>query len=162
MEYNFKSFFANSQELDYLVLRPLSHMDLNWELSWDQHNEVYKTEGGQFAEVLNKLIVEIAKTNPPIKYHDNEDCLAEYVKSTLNLKIYKERGRWLGTDYETILTQGGFEDLNEENLIHVLAGRIKAAIDRKQNHFDNVEKSHKNIIGFVMSIVIYLRYDLAM
>ena len=52
------------------------------------------------------------------------------MQQSLNLNIYKENGRWNGEDYDAILEQGGFMDLNEKNLVLAAVGRIMTAIDR--------------------------------
>lgn len=152
-----KEFFSNSELLDYLVLRPLSHIKGNWEVSWDEGKQEYETEEESYAKLLNHLIEELSRVNPPSRYHDNEDCLAEYVKSNLNWNIKKIGGRWVGEDYAAILEQGGFDDIDEENLILVSAGRIKAAIDRNQIHFDDMEQSHQKMLADVLAIILYHR-----
>lgn len=153
----FKDFFANSYLLDYMVLRPLSHLNISWELTWDFDNQEYEREEGTFASILNDLITEFSITVTPAKYHDNEDCLAIYVKQSLNWHIFKEKGRWKGFDYDSILEQGGFNDINEINLVQAAIGRIMASIDRGQNHFDDMEESHKRILASIMTIIVYHR-----
>lgn len=130
---------------------------MSWELKWNAEDNEYEREEGTFATLLNELITELSKTVPPTKYHDNEDYLAEYVKQSLNWNIHKEGGRWIGVDYDAILEQGGFKDINEQNLVQAATGRIKAAIDREQNHFDDMEDSHKRMLAAVMTIIIYHR-----
>jgi hypothetical protein len=150
-----KGFFSNSGRLARLVLRPLSHINENWELIWDDEKQEYEPEDESYAELLNQLINELSTLDPPSKYHRNEDCLAEYVKANLNWKLYKNEGRWIGEDYHVILEQGGFHDINLLNLKLAAAGRIKAAIKRKQYHFDEMELSHQNILAKVISIILY-------
>lgn len=157
METKIKDFFAKSNLLDYMVLRPLSHINMSWELTWSSADNEYEREEGTFAPLLNDLIAELSTTVPPAKYHDNEDCLVEYVKQSLNWNIYKHGGRWVGVDYDAILEQGGFKDFNEQNLVQTATGRIKAALDRGQNHFDDMEDSHKRMLAAVMTIIIYHR-----
>jgi hypothetical protein len=152
-----KEFFSNSDLLDYMVLRPLSHINMSWELTWNRFENEYVRGPGTFASLLNDLITEIAFTIPPSKYHNNEDCLAEYVKESLKWNIKKENGKWLGSSYGAILEQGGFKDLNEQNLVQAATGRIKAAIARGQKHFDDMEESHKKMLADVMTIIIYHR-----
>jgi hypothetical protein len=153
-----KEFFSNSDLLDHLVLRPLSHIKANWEITWDRDKQEYETEEESYAELLNLLIEELSHVNPPSRYHENEDCLAEYViSSKLNWNIKKVGGRWVGEDYAFILEQGGFYDIDEENLILATAGRIKAAIDRNQIHFDDMEQSHQKMLADVLAIILYHR-----
>lgn len=152
-----KTFFHNSDLLDRLILRPLSHIKSNWELTWNNKKQKYENEKDSFAQLLNQLVKELGSVNPPARYHDNEDCLAEYVKSNFNWKIKKVTGRWEGEDYAAILENGGFHDSDEENLILAAAGRIKAAINRGQLHFDDMEQSHQKILAEVLAIILYHR-----
>jgi hypothetical protein len=150
-----KEFFRNSALLDCLVLRQLSHIKGNWELIWDRENEEYEPEDNSYAEEINQLIEDLGLVEPPDKYHTNEDGLAEYVIANLNWKINKVNGRWIGADYASILEQGGFHDIDKTNLILAAAGRIKAAMDRNQNHFDDMEEFHQKMLADVIAIILY-------
>lgn len=154
-------FFDNSEFLDYMALRPLSHIRPNWELTWDFDNCKYKDEENSFANKLNLLIDELKVIESPKKYHDNEDFLAEYVKENLKWPITKIGNKWVGEEYVLLLEQGGFGDFNEANLIKAASGRIHAAIKFGQNHFDKMEESHRKILASVISIILYHRdkYD---
>jgi hypothetical protein len=158
---NVKSFFNQSDSLAYLVTRQLSHIRCNWELIWDHEKQEYTPEEDSYAELLNQLIEELNSVNSPSRYHENEDCLAEYVISDLKWNIKKVGGRWVGQDYAAILEQGGFNDINEENLILAAAGRIKAAINRKQLNFDEMETSHQKMLANVLACILYHRTDQA-
>jgi hypothetical protein len=150
-------FFASSNDLDREVLRPLSHIRSNWETTWDRETEAYKEEDESFAGLLNALIAEIDGVRPPARYHDNEDRLAEYVRDRLKWPIYKSGNRWVGADYGSIIQQGGFDDLDEQDLIKAAAGRIRAAIVRGQRHYDQMEDSHRAILATVLSVILYHR-----
>jgi hypothetical protein len=156
---NTRLFFSHSALLGHLVLRQLSHIKDNWELTWDEDKYEYESEEESYAESLNQLIEEISCAHVPSRYHDNEDCLAEYVRSKLNWNIEKIGSRWVGEDYAAILEQGGVHDINEENLISAVAGRIKAAMDRNQIHFDDMEQSHRKMLSDVLAIILYHRTD---
>lgn len=83
-----RAFFASSDGvLDRLVLRPLSHITQNWELSWDHEAQAYAPEEDSFAAILNQLISDLANCRPPERYHDNEDRLAEYLREHLGWNI---------------------------------------------------------------------------
>ncbi len=151
-------FFDDSDCLDSLVLRPLSHIKPNWELTWDQDNWEYHSEEDSFVTELNNLLREILRTVPPARYHDNEDVLAEYVIKRLNWKIRKEGQRWVGQDYRAILEQGGFDDEDERNLVLAAAGRMRTAMRLGQNHFDEMEKGHQQIFAWVLAIILYHRF----
>ena len=153
------SFFSQCDFLDCFVLRQLDHIRPNWELSWSGEPELYEPEEDSYAENLNNLIRELGSVAPPKKYHDHEDRLAEYVIAKLNWKIEKKNGRWVGQDYSSILGQGGFGDLDEENLVLAAAGRIKAAIDRGQTNFDEMEMGHQIMLADVLAVILYHRTD---
>ena len=152
-----KSFFANSEYLDTDVVRRLSHILGNWELTWDRDNERYCEEEDSYAGTINKLFVDLSLAKPPPRYHDNEDRLAEYVVEHLRWPIRKEGKRWVGEDYAAILQQGGFHDSSEQDLVLAAAGRIQAAVDRNQFHFDDMEESHRRMLGAVITIILYHR-----
>ena len=153
-------FFYDSDILDYMVLRPLSHFTLNWELSWDETNKNYYEEEDSFAELLNDLLAELTTVSPPENYHQHEDFLAEHVINSLRWPITKIGKRWVGSDYESVLSQGGFGDFDQENLLKSAAGRIKAARDHGQVHFDNMEAGHQKVLSFVLTIILYHRSHL--
>lgn len=153
------NFFRNSVFLDYMILRPLSHIRPNWELLWNPILEAYEEESDSLAALLNRLIAELAEVNPPPRYHDNEDRLAEYVIEKLKWPIRKEGPRWLGEEYDVILQQGSFDDVDQRELMSAAAGRIKAARDRGQLHFDDMEESHQRMLAAVLSIILWQRDD---
>jgi hypothetical protein len=150
-------FFANSSFLDSEVLRPLSHILPYWELTWDTDTQTYSEEHGSYAAVLNSLILELQTVSPPARYHDNEDRLAEYVIKNLKWPIRKEGKRWVGADYNSIIEQGCFDDSDQLELVSAAAGRIRAAIDRGQQRFDDMEESHRQMLAAVLSIILYHR-----
>jgi hypothetical protein len=152
-----RKFFAWSDTLDHRVLRPLSHIHANWEVTWDHGAERYEHEHDSFAEKLNLLIEELANTQPPLRYHDNEDRLAQYVVAKLNWNIQKQGNRWVGADYDFILEQGGHNDIDQQDLILAAAGRIHAALARGQMHIDQMEESHARMLCAVLSIILYHR-----
>ena len=156
-----KSFFADSGAdcLDREVLRPLSHIHANWELTWDDAAQRYREEEDSYARELNKLIEELDNAAPPAKYHDNEDRLAEYVRKHLNWNIQKVGNRWIGEDYAAILEQGGFHDIDEKELVMAAAGRIHAAIAFGQSHYDDMEESHRRMLAAVISVILYHRTE---
>ncbi|WP_418233620.1 hypothetical protein [Butyricimonas virosa] len=152
-----KDFFYNSHDLDRMVLKPLEHINPNWELTWDEEKEEYKPEDGSFAEKLNKLIQDIEIADSPQQYHDNEDKLANNVLESLNWEIEKICKRWDGADYNAILEQGSFQDSDQKNLITSAKGRIQAAFEREQFHFDDMEEGHKKMLAFILTTILYHR-----
>ena len=153
------NFFKQSELFDYMVTRPLSHIVPNWELTWNLKDNKLEPEEDSLAEEVNKLIEEIANVQPPHNYHANEDTLAEYVNSHLNWNIHKVNNRWMPSDYEAIINQGSFGDEEQRNLILAAAGRISAAIDHGQLHFDDMEYGHQKILAMVMASILYQRID---
>lgn len=153
-----EDFFYNSEFLDRFVLRPLSHLKPTWDLSWDKKTKRYTVENDSFGKEINKLINDVENAIPPDNYHDNEDKIAEYFKKFLKWDIEKINKKWIGADYEFILQQGGFSDIDEKNLILAASGRIHAAIKYGQKHFDDMEKGHMIILSNVLSIILFHRY----
>jgi len=151
------SFFTRSSVLDMEVLRPLSHILPYWETTWDPAEQKYSEEEGSYATQLNALIDELDTATPPAKYHDNEDRLAEHVIKHLKWPIRKEGTRWVGEDYHVVLQQGGFNDSDERDLVLAAAGRIRAAIDRGQTHYDDMEESHRRMLAAVLTTILYHR-----
>jgi len=150
-------FFYYSDYLDLCVLKPLEHILPHWELIWDDDRYRYEHEDQSLAEALEKLIIEISATVPPPKYHDHEDRLAEFMIGRMGWKIKKKNGRWIGSDYESILEQGSFKDIDQKELIMAAAGRIKAALDLNQMHFDDMHESHRKMLGAILAIILYHR-----
>ncbi|HDS1810215.1 hypothetical protein [Pseudomonas putida] len=143
MDIRIRDFFAQSDMLDYAVLRPLSHLNLCWELIWD--GEGYVDEEYTFSGILIRLIDRMASVTPPKKYHDNEDILAESVIASLKWKIEKVGNRWVGADYASILEQGSL----------ATAGRVAAAIKHGQHRFDDMEDGHQTILAAALSILVF-------
>ena len=136
MDQDLKKFFRKSDLLGHLVMRPLDHIEPNWELLWDEESEGYLIENDSFSDLWNDLVKDLSMCDPLTNYHDNEDRLAEHVKSSLYWEIDKVNGRWVGEDYAIILEQGGFDDIAQRDLLIAAAGRIKAAMTHGQTNFD--------------------------
>lgn len=152
-------FFGLSNMFDHMVTRQLSHIKENWELTWNNKENMFNPEENSYAEIINNLLIELSNLAPPSNYHDNEDKLAEYCKDSLNWPIYKVGKFWRGMEYVCILEQGSFNDENQINLLLSIAGRLRAAINRNQLNFDDIEKSHQKILADVIAIILYHRSE---
>ena len=160
-----RQFFESSDFMEHEVLRPLSHIRANWELQIDPKTGRYLEEEDSFAALFNYLIDELATTQPPLRYHDNEDRLGEHVQVHLNWKIKKAGNSWVNqdgtrlhpSDYLALLEQGGFDNKGVRNLVLAASGRIQAAIQRGQMHFDDMERSHQVILAGVLAAILYHR-----
>ncbi len=152
-----RDFFGWSETLDHIALRPLSHIRPNWELTWDREAGTYVEEEDSFAGLLNKLIDEMDELDPPASYHDLEDEIAESCRQSLKWKIQKKGSRWVGEDYLAILEQGGFDDVDQHNLVLAAVGRVRAAMDHGQITFDQMEIGHRNILGGIIANILYFR-----
>ena len=150
-----RAFFAQSDCLDYMVLRPLSHIAANWEATWDVDR--YELEIDSFAGDLNEIIEQIAIAPRPARYHDNEDRLAERVVTELKWPIQKKGHLWIGADYQSILEQGAFRDVGQGELAIAAAGRVHMAMDYGQTHFDEMDEAHMTMLAALMTIMIYHR-----
>jgi hypothetical protein len=161
-------FFSCSDLVRYEILRPLSHILPNWKLSWSFDDKRYESEDDSFASLLNDTIDELESCVPPARYHDNENALAEHVQKHLNWGIRRQGNIWVSRhgkrlapdDYIATLQQGGFYDIDERKLIFATAGRIQAALQHRQNHYDDVEESHRRIIAGAMCSILYHRAEL--
>lgn len=152
-------FFDRSLFLDYDVLRPLSHIRANWELSAGDGAFDFLDEEDSFAKDLSLLIDELEITPTPKRYHDNEDHLAELVKRKTGSDIYKLKSRWVGQDYRIILQDGGLYDDEEKNLVQAAKGRISAAIAYGQAHYDEMEDGHRIMLAVILTLILYCRAD---
>ncbi|MCU8466012.1 hypothetical protein BTO03_24905 [Vibrio parahaemolyticus] len=150
------SFFEDSEFLDYEVLRPLSHIRGNWELS-PGTDTLFEPEEDSFAVELSQLIEELETTDIPSRYHDNEDRLARYVQEKFDNEIEKIGNRWVGQDYRIILQDAGFFDINEQNLVQSAKGRIVAAINFGQEHYDDMEFGHRKMLAVILTLILYHR-----
>jgi hypothetical protein len=150
-----RAFFADSYYLDYIVLRPLSHITMNWEAAWGVDR--YEPEADSFAGDLNEIIDQIAESPRPDRYHDYEDSLAERVVTLLKWPIQKKGGRWHGADYQSILEQGAFRDIGQRDLAIAANGRVQMALDYGQAHFDEMDDAHMTMLSALMTIMIYHR-----
>ena len=155
---NLEEFFKGSEFLDYEVLRPLSHIRGNWDLSSGTDTS-FAPEENSFALELSQLIEELAKTDIPSRYHDNEDQLARYVQENFDKEIEKVGNRWVGQDYRVILQDAGFFDINERNLVQSAKGRIVAAINFGQVHYDTMELGHRKMLAVILTLILYHRYE---
>lgn len=160
-----RQFFTASDFMEHELLRPLDHIRPNWELVIDPETGRYYDGEDSFAWLFNQLIDELELAKPPTRYHDSEDSLGEHVRKSLNWGIRKQGGNWVNangarlhpTDYLAMLEQGGFKTDGDSDLIEAVAGRIKAAIDRGQTHFDDVERSHQVVLAGVVGAILYHR-----
>lgn len=150
-----RDFFARSDYLDYRVLRPLAHIRPLWEIIWDRDTNTYEPERGSFATMLNELVDRLARAEPPARYHDHEDRLAEFARDKFGVPIRKVGNRWEGADYPWVLEQGAYKDGDQGDLVLAAAGRVRAAIQHGQISFDEMEKSHQRILAEVLTIIIF-------
>lgn len=154
-----RRFFAQSDWLDRMVLRPLSHIARNWEARWDNEDRRYRPEPFSFANDLNQVVELVAICPRPSNYHNNEDALVERVVLDIKWPLQKKGRRWIGVDYAALLERGGFRDLDQRNLVAAAAGRVNAALDHGQTHFDNMEDGHLYMLAALLSIIIYHRHS---
>lgn len=150
------SFFEDSEFLDYEVLRPLSHIRGNWELSRGT-DTLFEPEEDSFAMELSQLIEELEVAEIPSRYHDNEDQLARYVQEKFDKEIKTVGNRWIGQDYRIILQDAGFFDIDERNLVQSAKGRIVAAINFGQEQYDDMELGHRKMLAVILTLILYHR-----
>jgi len=61
------------------------------------------------------------------------------------------------SDYLALLEQGAFDIQGIRNLVLAASGRVHAAIQRGQMHFDDMERSHRIILAGVLGAILYHR-----
>jgi hypothetical protein len=105
------------------------------------------------------LIIDLEETEIYENYHEKEDVVAEYVNTFLNWGVLKDGNKWSGEDYNSILGQGGFHDMNQQNLMFGAAGRIRTALQFSQSGFDDIEYGHKKMLGDILAIILYHRWN---
>lgn len=153
-----RAFFARSDALDYLCLRPLDHIAPSWEVVWDLDGLRCVPEEDSFAADLNLAIDEIAGAVRPPRYHDDEDALIEAYLGASKWPQQKKGNRWIVADYASLLEQSASADLHEARLVSAATGRVHAALDLGQMHFDSMEEGHRRILAQVVTIILYKRY----
>ena len=152
-------FIDCSDIFDHMVLRPLSHIRGNWELQWNYEKLEFLEEEDSFAKDLNQLLRDIADYELPCnyRYHASEDIIARLVKKHLHWNIYRDRrGFWHGAEYIWIIEQGTLYDIDQQEILKALKGRILAAIVRKQK-FSDIDSGHQAMIAGLFSIILYVR-----
>lgn len=153
-----RDFFENSDFLDIMVLKPLSHIRPDWELSWYGSIDEYKPSVDSFAYELQQLIYEIEACVAPDDYHLHEDIVIKSTPQEFNEEVYKQGRLWIGQSYQILLQNGGLFDDDAKNLVMATAGRIAVAKRHGQLHFDQMDFSHQKILAIIMALVLYHRF----
>jgi len=65
--------------------------------------------------------------------------------------------KWICDDYASLIEQGGFNDIDELNLVKSISGRINATLKFGQKNYDSMEESHRKMLAAVLSVVLYHR-----
>jgi hypothetical protein len=157
------TFFSDSEHMEREVLRPLSHIRSSWELQPDDESNRYLDEEDSFAWLFNFLIDRLSVAQPPLRYHDNEDRLGEYVQKELKWNVRRKGKAWAHRDgsrlnlseYLSLLEQGGYDASGIDDLIEAASGRVHAALRYGQRHFDDMEESHQIILAGVLANILY-------
>ena len=152
-----RAFFSRSDVFDHDVTRPLAHVKGGWELTWDDETCRYEHEEDSFAKYVNAMVDDIADTAISPQYHDNEDVVADYVASKPKSGLFKKDGRWVGAEYGFILEQGGFDDIDQGELLTSAIGRVAAAMAFGQTHYDQMEQGHRLMLGDILTIILFHR-----
>lgn len=148
-------FFAWSEYLDYEVTKQLSHLRANWELTWLHDKEKYLEETDSFAKDINNLISELGELETSKNYHKYEDQIGEFTNKFLKWGIEKKGKRWNINDYAVFLEQGAFHDYDQQFLKNATVGRIQAALKRGQLAYDEMEVSHRMVLGDLLAVILY-------
>lgn len=154
-EENIWKFFGWSEYLDYEVTKQLGHIRPNWELTWLQDKEKYLEESDSFAKDINILVSELGNIETSKNYHKYEDKIGEFTNKFLKWGIEKKGKRWGINDYAVFLEQGAFNDYDQQFLKNAAVGRINVAIKRGQLTYDEMEESHRIMLGDLLAVILY-------
>lgn len=71
--------------------------------------------------------------------------------------VDKDGAQLSKNSYLSLLERGGFKFDREADLVTAAAGRIRAAIQYKQLHYDDMEPTHQVILAGVLANILYHR-----
>lgn len=163
-----ETFFENSDILDHAVLRPISHVAPNWELTWDLSSGRYEEEEDSLAAHLNKLIEEISHSLPPQDDHALENQYAinyEGVASGrfhLDGKLWRDRqtGKLVNKDFVGhMIEQATCGHYDVPDLVHSAAGRVSTALQFGVDHFDKLDRGHMEMLSVIITDILFRRSD---
>jgi len=164
------AFFANSDWLDRAVLRPISHVAGNWELTWNTHADRYEPESDSLADHLNVLIHDMAASKPPADYHHYENKLAisyDDVKSG-RFKLNRSRKLWIDTATNLPVSKDMVGHMIEQatcghydvpDLVLSAAGRVATSLRFGVSHFDDLDDGHLEMLSVIMTDILFRRSD---
>lgn len=160
------SFFYRSDYLDYVVLRPLSHVAPNWELVIGG-DYLFEEEDGSLAAHLNVLVEEISLIVPSIDYHSYENNILYNYSNFLNKyqlkgKIWHDKSTGLPLDKSEIgymIEQGSSGQVDVPDLVMAAAGRIATSMYYGVDHFDKLDSGHMAMLGIIITIILFRRFD---
>lgn len=66
----------------------------------------------------------------------------------------KQGGRWRGDDYGFLLEQGLMMSGRLDDLILAATGRVYAAINSGQKHFDDAEHGHLRMLSDILATIV--------
>ncbi|GHY52645.1 hypothetical protein VCSRO70_3444 [Vibrio cholerae] len=149
-----RKFFENCDYFERLVTKPLYYIKHEYELNW-LDGKLIESEDS-FACYLNQLFDELDNVVAPEYYHQYEDIIAKYCE--LDEPTIRKKGKlWVGQDYGWIIENGAYDDIDQENLVLAIAGRVKAAQRFHQNTFDEMEERHRVMLSELIQCFIYHR-----
>ncbi|MGF1680201.1 hypothetical protein [Photobacterium minamisatsumaniensis] len=149
-----RNFFEHCDYFERLVTKPLFYIKPEYELDWLDGKLVEREDS--FACYLNQLFDELDNVVSPNNYHKYEDIIAEYC--ALEEPTIRKKGiLWIGQDYGWILENGSYDDIDEQNLVLAIAGRVKAAKRFNQCNFDEMEHGHRTMLTELLQCFIYHR-----
>jgi hypothetical protein len=161
-------FFANSDFLDHVVLRPLSHVAANWELTSIPGPDLYLEEDNSLAGQLNVLIEEISTSNPPRDYHAYENKLAMNYPEVRSGRYYLEGKLWRDIQSGKLVEKDFVGHMIEQataaqndvpDLVLAAAGRVATAFNFRVAHFDDLDRGHMEMLSVIMTDILFRRSD---
>ncbi|CAG9001425.1 MAG: hypothetical protein CENE_03445 [Candidatus Celerinatantimonas neptuna] len=149
-------FFANSQQLDILVLKPLNKIQPNWLLNWDDENRIYVQTPDCFACKINYLIDCIQAAPYSINYTDQQQQLMSHLISLPLPKTVFE----LNQCYILLLKNGFYIDKWGQDLISLLSTLVNRLQHIGFLHFDHLDDRMQKKTSLLMSLILFDWYRL--
>lgn len=151
-----KNFFYKSETLAMAALLPLDHIYDNWELRWNESTEEYREEDDSFSPQINGIIRDLVRSGFSEMKMESPIELAQFLNRRLDWPVETGSNLALSTylrkDAEIFL-------LTETGLYESASVVIEFCIRKGFLHFDDLDEYFREILGSIISALIYLRDD---
>jgi len=150
-----KKFFYKSEKLAGAALLPLDHIYENWELRWNDAAEEFIEEEDSFSPQINGIIRDCVKLGFPDTKFSSLEEVSKFLNRKLDWPLESDslaKSTFLRKDAEIFL-------LTEADLYESVAVLIEFSILTTVYHFDELDEYLTEILGSIISALLYLRDD---